>query len=175
MPAPKSPLRLLAERLAATTALRAIRCQVLLGGPSLARQGSPPRIVLEPTAATHHPATDQTSSLGDDHQVIRAHLWAPVLSSPLGVDFDGAWDLRQRYEQALEEQAAGLPGGAAGFVWSVESLDWDEGTDTAQDGLALIVTTRLVFPVLSAAGDEGRVPGQWPRGLVETVSITPKP
>lgn len=151
MPAPKSPVTVLAETLQAMPALQTLQgLRVLAGKNSLPLAGAPPRIVLFPVEAGYQAAADNVQALVDIDIKIVAHLWASSL--------DEAWDLRQRYIQALKQQAIGNPtqpiqasDSQAGVFYNLLTEAWDVDTDTAEHGqeMEVVIAARLsASPVL---------------------------
>jgi hypothetical protein len=143
MPSPKSPITVLADALNAMPALQGF-ARVLAGKNALPLSGAPPRIVLFPVEGGYDSPEDNVASLVDVDLKIAAHLWAH--------DLDEAWDLRQRYIQALKQQAIGNPSqpmqatdAQAGIYYEFLTEAWDIKPDTAQQGqeLEVIVAGRF--------------------------------
>jgi hypothetical protein len=123
MPSPKGDLTLLCQNLQATVALLGF-AQVLPGKNKLAASGAPTRIVMFPVGSKNGTADDRTVSVTSGWMLFTAHCWA--------LDPDNAFDLRERFFQALRIQAD-----AGGYYWkSPDSEDerWDIQPDTAQQG-----------------------------------------
>ncbi len=143
MPSPKSPVTVLAEALAAMPALSGY-AKVLSGKNSLVAGRAPPSIVIFPAEGGYQSPQDNVQSFVDVDLKIVAHLWAA------GVD--EAWDLRQRYIQALWQQAIGNPtqpvaatDSQAGVMFELLTETWDVSPDTAQQGqeLEVIIAARF--------------------------------
>ncbi len=123
MPSPKGDLTLFAEKLQAAAPLLGF-ARVLSGKNQLARDGAPERVVLFPVGAVNGVADDRTVTVSSSWFLMTGHFWAR--------DPDAAFDLRERFFQALRIQAD-----AGGYYWKSpdgENERWDVQPDTAQQG-----------------------------------------
>jgi hypothetical protein len=129
-PSPKGDLRLLCESLQACSSLLGF-AKVKWGKNKLIEQASPPQVVIFPVAAANGPADDRTVTVTSSWMLLTAHFWtAPSAQDPGGVD--NAFDLRQRWFQALRAQAD-----AGGYYWKSAEGDserWDIQPDSAEQG-----------------------------------------
>lgn len=133
--APKSPLTLLGEALQATSVLKGY-AEVKVGVKYLAEQSRPPRIIIFPISGTYESAADNKSALRDIEQELAARIW--------GSDLDQAWELQQRYFQALEEQGQGSDNG---IYWKAIKVSWDAVPDMDKQGVELesVISVRLAL------------------------------
>lgn len=143
MPSPKSPVTVLAEALGSMPALSGY-AKVLAGKNRLVEGRAPPSIVIFPAEGGYQSPQDNVQAFVDVDLKVVAHLWAA------GVD--EAWDLRQRYIQALWQQAIGNPtypavatDAQAGVMFEFLTEAWDVSPDTAQQGQELEVVIAVRF------------------------------
>lgn len=143
MPAPKSPITLLAEALTSQPALKGF-VEVLAGKNKLAKGRSTPSIVIFPAEGGYDSPNDNVGSIVDIDLKVIARLWADNL--------DEAWDLRKRYIQALRQQAIGnakepmKATDAQAGVFSEYMIEaWDVEVDTSEQGQELEVTISVRY------------------------------
>lgn len=123
MPSPKGDLTLLCQGVQAASSMLGF-ARVLSGKNELPKAGAPERVVMFPVGAYNGTADDRTVSVTSAWMLITGHFWA---RSP-----DAAFDLRQRFFQALRIQAD-----AGGYFWKSpdgENERWDTDPDTAEQG-----------------------------------------
>jgi len=123
MPSPKGDLTLLAQNIQASSSMLGF-AKVLPGKNNLAAAGAPPRVVMFPVGGKNGIPDDNKASVTSGWMLVTAHFWAH--------NSDEAFDLRQRWFQALRIQAD-----AGGYFWkSPDSEDerWDVQPDTAEQG-----------------------------------------
>lgn len=139
MPSPSGDLTLLARAMQAQQPLLGF-AKVLSGKNELAKQGSPPRAVVFVVGGTGGVADDLRVTITSSWMVVTSHFWASSV--------DEAFDLRQRWFQALRAQAD-----AGGYYWKLpegENERWDIVPDTAAQGqefeIDILVRVDANFP-----------------------------
>jgi hypothetical protein len=154
MPSPRSQWSIFVDAMKNSPSLKGY-AQVLGGKNKLAAAGAPPRIVLFPVHGVNERADDRTVAVSSGWLLITAHFWARD-------DGDGAFDLRERFFQALRAQADGTltdPNGA-GLFWELpagQNERWDIEPDTAQQGQELEIDILVRLDALLPAQGTGLV------------------
>lgn len=123
MPSPKGDLTLFCQNLQSASSLLGF-AKVLPGKNSLPLAGHPQRVVMWIVGGANGVADDRTVTVSSAWMLITSHFWAQ--------DIDTAFDLRQRWMQALRAQAD-----AGGYFWKFpdgENERWDQTPDTASQG-----------------------------------------
>lgn len=132
--------------------------KVYSGKSSLVLGRSPKSIVIFPIEGGYDSPHDVVGSLVDVDLKLAAHLW--------GANLDEAWDLRQRFIQALRQQAIGnplLPAQATpaqqGAYYEMLSEAWDTSPDTAEQGqeLEILFTIRCTASTVIQLSDGGPI------------------
>lgn len=125
MPSPKGDLTLLCQNVQAASSMLGY-AKVLPGKNALAATGAPLRVVMFPVGAKNEAADDHHAAVASSWMLVTAHFWAP------GPGTDAAFDLRQRWMQALRIQAD-----APGYYWKFPDSDnerWNIQPDTNEQG-----------------------------------------
>jgi hypothetical protein len=125
MASPKGDLTLLGQNVQAASSMLGW-AKVLTGKNALAAEGSPPRVVMFPSGAKNEAADDHHAAVASSWMMVTAHFWAR------GPGTDEAFDLRQRWMQALRAQAD-----AGGYYWKFpdsENERWNIQPDTNEQG-----------------------------------------
>jgi hypothetical protein len=123
VPSPPGDLTLFCRLLQSASSLLGF-AKVLPGKNALALAGAPPRVVMFPVNAVDGVADDRTVTIKSSWMLFTGHFWA--------ADVDQAFDLRERWFQAIRAQAD-----AKGYFWKSpegENERWDTAPDTAQQG-----------------------------------------
>lgn len=158
MPAPKSPITLLAESLNAAPTLKGF-AKVLAGKDKLAAGRSAPSIVIYPWTAGYRDSMDNVDSFVDVDLQLAARVW--------GRNIDETWDLRARLIAAMWAQGIGDPNNpddsVAGPYFKFLDETWDIVPDTSQQGQEL----EVLFVIRESASEKALA-----LGLVSAESLT---
>lgn len=140
--APQSPLTTFALELEQQPALKVSGVRVRLGAHNLASTRAPSRqIVIYPTSGPYG-APDRERVRHSEDPVL-ASVDQGMVAAIWGASIDDAWDLQQRFFQALRSYTVD-----GGYRFAHEGCTWDETPpDTSAQGEALVIRFRLWLPI----------------------------
>jgi hypothetical protein len=142
---------------------------VLASAKLMPRNGSPPRIVIYPTAGTIRNPRDKSTANRDVDRELVAHLW--------GHDFDECCYLETLLVQALVNQGAGgdpVSSGAAtpGLYWTATDDVWELSEDSNRQGEEIYVRLTAVTALDKVKKSIGSVGGISYAVLTGTLAVT---
>lgn len=138
----ESPITAFARDLGQQSAIKGAGVRVVLGAAELAKTTSPRRqVIVYPTAGVYIPPDRERERHSEDP--VLAVVEQGMIAAIWGASIDDAWDLQQRFFQALNTYVAD-----GGYRFKHEGCAWDETPpDTSQQGEAMTIRFSLRLPI----------------------------
>jgi len=159
MPSPLGDLTILARSLQQAPSILGTGktgepfARVLSGKNKLTAGGAPFRFVMFPVGSANHAADDRTVTISSSWMLVTFHFWAP--QGPPNCETDPAFDLRERWFQAMRHQAD-----LGGYFWKMpegSNERWDITPDDGQQGQEFEIDALILIDADLPTKTKGRV------------------